>query len=142
MVLTPRTRLSPCPACAELIDAEVRRCPHCAADMPEKTGVLGAAARLLSSVALASCSVAEPAYGIVVDTDGSPPTTETAASSSSATEATGGTSTTEAATTSGSTGETSGSTGGETSGDTEPTSTGTTGEGTTGTGGALPSGPS
>lgn len=117
MALLPRTRLSPCPACAELVDAAERRCPHCARSLSEGAGLWCAAALLLSSAALAGCSQA--LYGV-------PTTSDTWVTTGEATESGGATD--GASTTSGPSGGTSAGTG------TGGEATTGTGDGTTGTG--------
>lgn len=126
MALLPRTRLSPCPACAELIDAAERRCPHCAKNLFEGAGLWCAAVLLLSSAALAGCSQA--LYGVPTSSD-SWVTTGEATESSGATDG--------ASTTTGPTSETTAATGtegeattGTSTGDSTGDSTGSTGPAT------------
>ena len=121
MALLPSSRLTPCPACDELVLAGSARCPHCDKNLSERTGTTCSAALLWSTLSLSGC-VVTAVYGVpTTDTT----TTTTAATDSDSTLATEGTS--------GSTAPTSSATGTGTDSATE-TGTGSSGTGQTDTG--------
>ncbi|MBZ5710841.1 hypothetical protein [Nannocystis pusilla] len=137
MTVLPETRLSSCPACAELLHAGSGRCPHCGASLSEWAGSLGAAALLFTSLSLSGC-LASAVYGVPATESDSSFTSGNATSTTTGT--TTGTSTGSGAPTTGtapttgasSTSTTATGTTGATTGDTDTAGT-TTGEPDTGT---------
>ncbi|MCY1055170.1 hypothetical protein [Nannocystis sp. SCPEA4] len=141
MALLPETRLSPCPACAELLHAGSGRCPHCGASLSEWAGSLGAAALLFTSLSLSGCLVTALYGGPATESDssftsgnGTSTTTGTTTGTTSGTSTDSGTPTTGMAPTSGTstTSTTTTGTTDATTGDTDTAGT-TTGEPDTGT---------